>query len=78
MDNFKEISSEVQRVWEEDNKVCLIIFGILILERKPLINLNFNELLLKVEEEEGQGEESHQETLDSTRCCEMEYNKVIS
>ena len=54
MDNFKDISTEVMRIWEEENKVT-------------------------EEEEEEDKEESHQETLNSgdSRCCELEYNKVV-
>ena len=49
LDNYKDISAEVQRLWEEENKVA---------------------------EEDCPEEESHQETLDSARCCELEFNKV--
>ena len=49
LDNYKDLSAEVQRLWEEEHKVA---------------------------EEDCPEEESHQETLGSTRCCELEYNKV--
>ena len=49
LDNYKDISAEVQRLWEEENKVA---------------------------EEDCHEEESHQETLDSARCCEAQINKV--
>ena len=52
LDNYKDISAEVQRVWEEENKVT------------------------GEEEEDCPEERSNQETLDSGRCCELQYSKV--